>query len=261
MLCGSYYAVREYLSTGYLKKVIFSEYSRFTQNIMTWHEQPFWFYFKNMYERFYSYYIFFLPLTITGIFSKDKNIKQFSILGITFSVTYFLLISYPKVKLEWYDAPLYPILSLLLACTLYQTIDLILLGNKFKNSIIIFICLILFSFSYYKIYKQNLSFLTTESLEFDGYAIRELSRISPDIKRYKVLMPLKTIEHIDEANFYIKSLNHFEGFRIELIGNTQGLKPNDIVLCSQVDTIAKIEQQFKSEEISSVYKSKLLRIK
>ena len=261
LLCGSYYAIREYLSNGYLEKVKFSEYLRFTKNIMSWHEHPFWYYLDNMYERFYKYYILFLPLTLIGIFSKNWNFRRFSILGIIFSVSYFLLISYPIVKLEWYDAPLYPMLSLLLASTLYQFVSLIIQSQPYKSVVLAFLCLLIFTLPYYKIYTQNTKFLPTESLEYDGFAIRELSRTSPNMKNYKVLLPTKEIEHIDQANFYIKSLNHFKNYEIKLIKNVQEVENNDVILCSNSNALEKIKQKFKVEEISTIYESKLIRIK
>ena len=261
ILCGSYYFIREQLSTGYLDKVISSEYTRFTSNIMPWHEQPFWFYLTNMYERFYKCYILLLPLTIVGVFSKNKKVQVFSKLSIVFSVSYFLLISYPKVKLEWYDAPLYPILSLLLAVTISQLVDIITENKLHKTVILFFLILAIFSSPYYKIYNQNKIFLPKDALEYDGFAIRELSRISPNIKNYKVLLPIKHSEHIDQANFYIKSLNQFNNYNIKLIENIQSIENDDIILCSQIDTLEKLKRQFVTEEISTIHKSKLIRVK
>ncbi|NJN78793.1 MAG: hypothetical protein HC803_11120 [Saprospiraceae bacterium] len=92
LLCGTYYLIR-YLAAddGYLEKVFFSEYMRFTHNIMTYHEQPFWFHLKNMYERFYQPFIFILPITLIGLFAKNEKFRKTSILGITFCVSYFFI--------------------------------------------------------------------------------------------------------------------------------------------------------------------------
>ena len=60
-LCMSYYLYREHLAAGYLAKVIFSEYRRFGENIMPWHEHPYNYYWTVMttYKHF-NYFVWLL---------------------------------------------------------------------------------------------------------------------------------------------------------------------------------------------------------
>lgn len=228
---------------------------------MPWHEHPFDFYLVNMHDRFFKYYLYFLPLSILGIFHKNSNTKLFSILGITFCVSYFLLISYPKVKLEWYDAPLYPMFSLLLGMTLYELIARIRLNSRMANLVASFVLVsAVFFIPYHTIYRQNLVFLPADSLEYDGFAMRQASRIFPTIKEYKVLLPVKYQEHIDQANFYIKSLNQYKGYNIKLISDAKSIEKGDIILCSNSEALQQIRKEYAVEEIATLHQSQLFKI-
>jgi 4-amino-4-deoxy-L-arabinose transferase-like glycosyltransferase len=260
--CVGYYVFREYLQEGYFQKVWFSEYSRFTNNIMPWHEQPFWFYLVNMYQRFYTYYVWLVPFSLLGFWAKDEKVKAFTKLGWLFCGSYFLLISYPTVKLEWYDAPLYPVLSILLGILVHEAVVKLVFWCKIAPTNYIFLIFIalFFAIPYYKIYQQNSAYLPQEPLEQDGYAIRTLHKTMPQLTKYKVLLTTKHIEHIDQANFYIKALNHYDQYHIQLINHIDSVQIDDMVLCSQSENIEKLYAKFKISEIVSIHQSKLMKI-
>ncbi len=254
LLCIFYYFLTNYLHNGYFNKVYFSEFSRFTQNIMPWHEQPWYFYFKNIYSINFQFYIFLLPIFI---FTYNSIYRKIATATLLFSIIYLAFISYPTVKLDWYDAPIYPIISIGLAIGIYCFFDFINLKNINLRFILF---LIITFFPLYNIYSKKISQLPIDPLEYDGYAIRELKKIKPELKNYKVLLKTPHIEHKDQVNFYIKSQNLFDNYNIELVSTIDSLQNNDLVLCSQVELIDSLKNKFKFIEIIEIYKSTLYEI-
>ncbi|OQX79363.1 MAG: hypothetical protein B6D61_03635, partial [Bacteroidetes bacterium 4484_249] len=113
-VCIGYYILREYLSPGYLDLVINFEIFRISEVVASWQTHPFDFYIWLIVEHFYPFY-YVLPLTIflPFLFKFKSNEFKISIYLLILSIGYFVMISYPPVKLEWYDAPLYPIMAIL----------------------------------------------------------------------------------------------------------------------------------------------------
>ena len=261
MACLSFYAYKGYAHPGYLEKVWVSEYSRFTKNTMPWLVQPWYYYFKIMYQKVYSFYIFLLPFTFVLFFSRNKNTKRVFILGAIFSALYIGLISYPHVKLNWYIGPIFPVFGLLLGMLFYEFI--ILIKSYFKTKIAVWkmaipFCLLLFMIPYQKIYLQNANHLPREHQEREGYAIRKLSRSHPSFHSYKVLMPVKYPEHADATKFYIKSLNHFKKYKIKLIGDMESVSAGDTVLCAKPYYTRRLKKRYKTKVLAKVFETELM---
>lgn len=261
VLCGLYYVIRGLaVDDGYLDKVFFSEYSRFTINIMPYHEKPFLFYWNNLVTKHFPIYIYLLILIPINWWGENDKFRKISILGVVFCLTYFLLISYPKVKLDWYDAPLFPILSLLIAMSLYQLIDVLKVKPIVRTIILVIITTVLVIKPYYDVYQSNINTLPKITFEYDGYAIKKMSKRYPELSNCKVLMSVEHTEHIDQANFYVKALNIEKDFNFEIIHDIHALKKGDFVICSQPKNLETLNQHFNVKTIDVFYKSKLLKV-
>ena len=259
----SYYLFREWLAPGYLEKVWVSEYQRFTEDNIPWLNGPWWYYPVAMYKKLYLYYIYLLPLLPLLYFTENKKTRQVSVLAFSFFLAYVLLISYPSVKLDWYLGPIYPVLAILLGCLFFEILYLIKkrVGARGLNwKYMVPGMLLVFGFPYFSIYKQNTKYLPTDMLERDGYAIKKLHKKNPEIKSYKIYMPVKYPRHVDAAEFYIKSLNHWKGHDLELVKNTDDISPGDTVLCSRLKYEKELKKEFKLSEIKKIYHSKLMLV-
>jgi len=264
--CLGYYGLREYAAPGYLDKVIFSEYRRFTENIMPWQEQPFGFYWENMWTRSYFMpYLKSLPLALVlGLWGGEKKEAQgvlnaFTKMAAVFCLSYFLLISYPSVKLNYYDAPLYPFLSLLIGVGLVQfwkileSFVVLGKGRRLGDLWLALLLVVLFFIPYKKSWTNIQNSEPTFALEREGHFIRHLKKSNPSQKDYKVLMYSKHSELFDQANFYIKGANHFEDANLDLVKDWKSLKSADWVLCCQSELIDSLKQNdFIMEEKESL---------
>ena len=262
-LSGLYYLIRESLAPGYWQKVYFSEYCRFTQNIMPYHEHETSYYLHNFVSlQFFTPYIYILPFCIllNFIFHLYRTV---SILIVTFSASYLGLISYPSVKLEWYDAPLYPMFALLVGIAfinIFKQIEPFIKINFLKNSLAILSICIIFYQPYSKIIEKIHLKEPKDVLEKEGNFIRELSLRRKNISNYKVLMTNKESEHLDAANFYIKSQNWYQLKNIYLVRDTLKIISGDTILCCQKKNIEYLNMHFKIQFLDSLNECKLLTV-
>jgi 4-amino-4-deoxy-L-arabinose transferase-like glycosyltransferase len=232
--CLGYYFLREYLAPGYFKVVWESEFLRFTNNIMPWHSQPFSFYFKNFYLSHFKYFVLLLPLVL--IKTTTKKASLFNRLSICFILTYLLLISYPTVKLDWYDAPIYPVLAVLVALSFLMTLQKIQIAY---NTIYYVLLLVSIAFILGLPYKETIKQLHTsniQELEKNGYALKHLPKNSLQTDAVKVFMTVAHPVHLEQVKFYIKALAYNSKIKIGLTSDISNInmgnqviaeKPND----------------------------------
>lgn len=198
-----YYLWRESLAHGYWDKVFFSEIERFTEDIMPWHNHPWWFYLRYIYRYDLTYWVWLIPVGFLGFFQKSREIRELSKFAWVWILAYLVFISIPTTKLHWYTAPIFPILSLLLGLgthLLWQEIK-----KFFPKQKISFIGFVLaFLFFLWPYYQSNpRAEQPQDPLEWDGYAVRELSK-QGIVSDYHILRQYDYPEHADQLRFYIK---------------------------------------------------------
>lgn len=242
-----YYAWVDHVMPGYFKAVWFSEVERFYKNIMPWHRQPFLFYFKILFLHFYPW-IFFLPLTLLSSFSKEAFIRKCSRALLLICLVYIFFISIPPDKLEWYIAPLYPLLSVAISLGLYETY------TRLKNSIgitwwiSVLTGLLLIYFLVFAEILNNRQHFELHPFEREGYFLRSsFTRIQP--KSAKILMTVEHPEHYDQLNFYRKKYMHEYGSSLSILANSTGIKIGDTVLVCQAALVDSIGYRFKLDTL------------
>lgn len=247
LLSGSYYLLRETMSPGYWSVVYASELMRFNNTVMSWHVQPFSFYFFNMLHGSFTPFLYLLPFSlIMFLFEKEKILIRCLLYLWILSLGYFLLISYPADKLEWYDAPLYPLMSLIVAIFIYSvikklgTLPYFQVQESFKNSIVVLVLfaalLIPYSRMVNKIFTTDditYAWDRSQSDEFriTGAFMKFLNENHPEISRYTILKsPPKDPEHYDQLKFYQRTYQHLDHYSIVLKNNPTELEPGEIVM-------------------------------
>lgn len=114
-----YYLGREILNPGYLAAVVKEElFARYGSPSHVNIDQ-FLTYWKLMASFRFQVWTYFAPLSLLAIFlTRNVIYKKFILFSFLLSLTYFLIISSSENKNFWYDAQLYPFLSLLVAALL-----------------------------------------------------------------------------------------------------------------------------------------------
>lgn len=121
MVVVSYYLGREQVNPGYIQAVLNNEVTGRYLTVLEKNSAAADFYIRHLWNSHFTYWLFFLPLGIVLFIKKRKDavfpLLQLVVITIVF---YLLIISFAQTKLEWYDAPLFPLLSILVAFGLEQ---------------------------------------------------------------------------------------------------------------------------------------------
>lgn len=118
---GSYFVGREFLNHGYLAVVWKEEIWARTQNNLGANNVDFWYYWKLFASFRFQKWIYFVPFSIVVcLLTKNKTVKRFVLFSYIIAISYFLIISKTETKQMWYDAQLYPFMSLLVAIFLVE---------------------------------------------------------------------------------------------------------------------------------------------
>ena len=251
----SYYVIREALIPGYLYRVFYSEISRLYENILPWSNQPWYYYFWN-WERldFFTPYIYVLPLAIATGLAKRKYRWMTGILIVQVLV-FVGILSYPLVKLMWYDAPVYPLLALICGIGFVAGWDWV--ADKLKLTagprqwVAIVFTILVFALPVHSMYQQNAAaYLPVDILEREGFSIRDLEQSLPEVRQYNVLMLAGQNAHYTQVDFYLNLFNRYKGYEISLLRDTALVRPGDLVLCCQETQLQWLEANFAGEVLS-----------
>lgn len=121
-----YYLLREINNPGYIASVQKNELGGRYLEVIESHKQEFLFFFKNLINSRLSIWYLFVPCGVfLGLVNKDPKIKQITLFSSLMALTYLFVISISQTKLPWYDVPMYPFLSILIAIPIYYIFALL----------------------------------------------------------------------------------------------------------------------------------------
>lgn len=119
LVVSSYYVYRELHAPGFLQAMYNNELGGRYLNELEENGQPAFYYFKNFFWR-YPYWIYLVvPAFAMGFFYSSKAFRKISLFNFILVASFILIISSAETKLFWYDLPVYPLLSIQVACLLY----------------------------------------------------------------------------------------------------------------------------------------------
>jgi 4-amino-4-deoxy-L-arabinose transferase-like glycosyltransferase len=153
ILVVGYYLLRNYLTPGYWQAVLNNEIGGRLQrqDFLNQKTLPFYLYFDLMIShKRYFIWIFVLPLSLIYILTRKSDPrKKMGIFFIFIFTSIATLLALSKTKLEWYDAPLYPMMAAIIG------ISFCLLMEKNEKVIsLLFVCI--FCWPYFMVISRNL---------------------------------------------------------------------------------------------------------
>lgn len=250
LLCAGYYLLRDLNHPGYWEMVKKSEFNRFSGKGVEWHIQPASFYVDNFVaSKRYFPLIYLLPLTLSAFFflGAERLRKVFTYLWVIVA-GYLIFISIPPVKLEWYDAPLYPFFALLFGIAVSEGASK--LAGQFKipaaaTSLALVITLACCFLPYRHIW-QKVQYAPEKmsDFEWEGVFIRQLQEAHPDWLDYVILKQVKHPEHLDQVKFYQKTFEYRFHAPITVESDPQQIRPGRRVLVSQPALSDSIRSRF-----------------
>ncbi len=242
LLCGSYYIIREQLQPGFLPLVWHSEYLRIAKNIMTYHEHGFGYYFQNFHSlKFFTPWIFVVMVAMGYMLfvRKADDRKSQYVQWMVLALGYLLVISIPPVKLEWYDAPVYPFFALILGAACGEVIRL--LPGRWKYLVLIPAFLLIW---------RKMHFIQTDSIakhafEYEGSMLRQLK----DPRDVTVFMPVEYAEHRLQLDFYRKVFLDQKKIDVPVADQWDELKPGMQVLLRNSPWLDSLQYRFEVDTV------------
>lgn len=129
-----YYVAREFQNPGYIKVVFQNEWGGRYFEVNEGHDQPWYYYLKNLRDfQFEYFYLLFFAAYLLTFFVSDVKVKTILNFSYLCSIFFLIVISISKTKLEWYDVPLYPWLSIISGSFFY--LIFLRLHNHFPNNL------------------------------------------------------------------------------------------------------------------------------
>jgi len=245
-LVASYYLLREQYNEGYLQAVWENElggrYFETNEN----HEQEFLFYFKLLYKYHFNYWFgLFLLGSACLLLPIKEELRKVGFFSLIVIFTYWLVISLSKTKLEWYESPMFPFLSILAAVPIY--LGHMILLQFLRQKVIAFLVIGSMLFLIYqtpcvKTFNRTYYFKPFEwekgTYEI-GYILQQTLRNKDEFSSYDICFD----GYHPHLMFYVYLLEK-SGKTINSIRKDQ-LSPGDEVWISQPELMTFVESEFE----------------
>ncbi|MEP7265141.1 MAG: glycosyltransferase family 39 protein [Bacteroidota bacterium] len=248
-----YYFLRESLNPGYLKAVYINELGGRYLSAVEEHQHETLYYFNSWIEyKLKDWYWLIIPGIIAGIFFMGKEIQLFSIYFLLCGITFFSVISSSKTKLNWYDAPLYPIIAFFCACIFIKFFDLLNNLQKTKRLLITAACVVLvLTYPAYRyvmiIDKVNTPEESDEALKYYQISYYLMDKLkNGDLLNHKVIL---TNDYTPHITFYTKVCN-IKGSDLNA-KNYREAKKGETVIADLPEVIDFIKNNFEYTEIGN----------
>jgi 4-amino-4-deoxy-L-arabinose transferase-like glycosyltransferase len=255
IIISCYYLLREKFDPGYFTVVWSTEFARLYNSIMPWQEQPFPFYFVLMWTRFIKSLLVLMLVCLPFylLFGERKNSRILLHLFIL-SVIFLLTISVPKIKLEWYEAPVYPILCLASSILLLDFLKALVVKIKMNWAIIyIVVTILLFGLRFIEVNKKLSNRINIlEPQEKEAAALKFFDRKYRS-RNFSVLMDVEDnkMNHFDALNFYRKAIAVREKKIVTLYRYVSDVKQGDSIIVSIVTKIDSLKSKYTVKLIDS----------
>ncbi len=243
LLIVLYYGFRELKTPGYISFMLQSEIGRwYTQDAI--HDHPFNFYLTWLSDKHFTYFLYLVPIAafVLLLLPKDNEFRKKSTIWLISMLTFFLIISFSKTKLEWYDAPLIPMMSIFLALALKAMLpsDRLSTGRGIAVKVLFVCCM--FAAPYYSQIQQNLiKHEGWHDVNF-GMALRQYNKLHNVPKKMELLYTT----YNGHAIFYKMLYNDKYGYEItsrDVAGNIT-MKPGQVYLFTHPAIKDYLEKNF-----------------
>lgn len=247
-----YYWYREVHSPGYWQQVLDLDFlGRFARDLG--HQGSFWFYLELMERYMLPSWLYLLPVAVVGGYLLTGGIMR-RLVGYSalLVVVHHLIISSAQSKLEWYPAPEYPYIALVVALFIhrfYQLVSEYSLQQKhslFYRLLPFLFLVLVFQWPYKtiveKVYDKRETFWDAQQLDM-SYYLRDALKQKHDINGYK-FTGHNYSRHID---FYIYLL---QDAKVDIQRrDAEALQPGDKVIVYQQEIADILWNRYELEQI------------
>ncbi len=201
-------------------------------NVVQGHAAPFTYYWTELANINFFPWVLLLPIGLIAlVVQKNSRYRNLMLLLLGSTVSHLLVISVSKTKLPWYDASVYPWLSIIAAFGLWAIWEQF--ASKFKLTAIAqlaSVCLLtiaIFSYSYAKEVTENMQHLIYSQQQKVGMLLQEVRNQHADLKTFTVIDEGSTGNLV--ASFYISSMNDHYVYHIDWQTDYRNIAVGDTV--------------------------------
>jgi 4-amino-4-deoxy-L-arabinose transferase-like glycosyltransferase len=244
VLVAVYYVLRENQEPGYLKAVAENELGGRYFNVIEGHDKPWYFYFLG--GTIFPWTVLLLPAGFLIFKRADEAKKQFALFCFLYVALYLFIISTAKTKLPWYDAPIYPFISLIVGIGLSEAFQWLAehFQIKKRRQFGVLLFLLAFSVPYFLIVHR---ILRTPEKHNDpetqyGYLMRDLKSARPELTEYTIL---EKGGYNPSLAFYISGLNQ-EGYKVSAMqANNINAVPKGFVAVCDSAVLSQLKARYQ----------------
>ncbi len=246
LLIFSYYGLRELKTPGYISFMLQSEIGRwYTDGAV--HNHPWYFFIQQMYDRDFKYFIYLIIglIPFWFILPKEHFFRKYGTIWLLSFVCFITVISSSKTKLEWYEAPAYPMLSIFGALGLKSIISYVnfprLTNYLAKSAFLIFIFALPFSEIIYANQNPEISW---HDIHF-GEALKRYHKLKNVPRKFEML----TAGYNGHALFYKMLYNDKFNYEINIrdITDNIGIVPNKVYMFTHPSIPPYLRDNFNYE--------------
>jgi 4-amino-4-deoxy-L-arabinose transferase-like glycosyltransferase len=241
-----YYLFREYKQPGFWSLVwndeLFPRYFNKSKNL-EFSQESFWYYFILLKKQF-TYWLFFTPLILGGFwFSKNKSVFVYLIL----IAGSFLLILSKGTKNFWYDAPLFPLLAMLLALSVFVLFNRFIKTNIWQTVLIVAVVILPYKKAYETVLNTHEQYYDWETYGISYYL--KSNELSKNINSNTSVL-LDNVYGFEPHLYYVKKLKLERGIELERKRLHQ-IKANDTLLITHLSTYDSLAANFHVQTLDS----------
>lgn len=248
-IVGGYYALREYYYPGQLELVwqneLLPRYTN-TSTSFTFNPEPWYYYIRNLYIRRLIPWIYFLPVFLFfGI--KHKGTRTITLFA-SLQIACLLAIISGGTKYEWYDAPLYPFIALIIGA---GTVGVLQFTKEIQRPKLQYVTVVLFALLLIIGERRTLHLnrkLHTGKLkevEQIGYLVREAISLRAIPFEYYII----TEGYHSNSRFYSKIADHNGDAKIHISPIKDNFKEGMVALACETRIIDRLLQTYPRHSV------------
>ncbi len=251
LLFAAYYLIREVFDPGYIENSIMRELFLAKDYPKDPKHPQFSFYvdyLKNI-GLYPFFYILALPLLLMPFLKKEKiKLRKLLLFGFLGAVFFTLGHSLSVTKNQWYIAPVYPFLWILIAASLDEVFSII--NDKLRNKQLVLYSVItvlltgmtwLYIDRYIKVHDTNMAYQEgLYSPEKEGAFLDKVKEALPHLNKLNIY----SNQHERQMLFYIKKHEYLDGTQVDIYRQPHSAFLEIPLLVSQKELMEEIESGY-----------------
>ena len=249
--------LREMDTPGYFQEILSKDAGRIL-NVVENHKESATFYFDNFFTtRFSGWFVLLILGAVLSFFTENKSHKSFLISLTTLVAVYLAIITFSITKLEWYDMPLFPIMSVIASYPVYQLVQTLTTSSSKKWVRSVLIIAAVFIYPYHMMFdKSQSNRIPAGEVKKEASEIYLFSRINQKTSLDKITVYYS--EYSGSLIFYKYKLAD-SNQKIKLT-NKEDFHLNEKVLVSDDSLVSKMNRHYRFSIIDKLGNARLVQI-